>query len=482
MSAAGLSRAFEVECGGEAVARVTVSSAQNGRQRTSAMVSACRTGGLTNRTLRTLKSPSPLMRFVQSKATLHKAWRVIQENAQASTSLDVRAEVDEFAADPQKNINILSGKLSAGSYRFPEATGIPVAKKNADGSQSTKFRPLVLAPLRSRIVQRAVLEALDTVHELRPYFHNPNSFGGIKKQKDGLAAVPAAVQAVLTAIGNGATHVAFADIRAFFTKIPKAYVTKIIAEVTKDSMFMALFEDAIRLELSNMAELKEKAQAFPIEAIGVAQGNSLSPLLGNILLHDFDRRMNEGDCVCVRYIDDFIILAPSAAAVKARMRLAISILAEFDMNLSEEKSTTIPLRVSDKFDWLGIEFNNGFIRPSSKAIAKLELNIQKRFNESAKGMRDTKRGKPIPRKHSLVASLSRTDSIIRGWGKHYRFCNDEALFARIDAKMATLVGGFLGEYRDIKKRRDAMDAASLLGIDELAQQERKPLIWPSKKS
>lgn len=420
------------------------------------------------------------MKFVQSKSTLHKAWRVIQENAQTSTSLDVRAEVDEFAADPQKNINVLSGQLSAGSFRFPDAKGIPVTKKNADGSKSAKFRPLVLASLRSRIVQRAVLEALETVPRLKPYFHNPNSFGGIKKTKDGLAAVPAAVQAVLTAIGNGATHVAFADIRAFFTKIPKPHVTDIIAKVTEDPRFMALFEDAIRLELSNMAELKEKAQAFPIEAIGVAQGNSLSPLLGNILLYSFDRRMNEGDCVCIRYIDDFIILAPSAAAAKARMRLAISILAEFDMTLSEEKSTKAPLRISDKFDWLGIEFNNGFVRPSSKAIAKLELNVQKRFNESAKIMRETKPGEPIARTHSLVAALSRTDSIIRGWGKHYRFCNDEALFARIDAKMAGLVGAFLGEYRAIKNRRDPKDAASLLGIDELARQDRKPLVWPSK--
>lgn len=428
-----------------------------------------------------MKPPSPLAKFVQSKATLHKAWRVIQENAQTSTSLDVKAEVDEFAADPQRNINVLSGQLSAGSFRFPEAKGIRAAKKNADGTKSAKFRPLVLAPLRSRIVQRAVLEALGTLPELRPYFHNPNSFGGIQKQKDGLAAVPAAVQAVLTAIGDGATHVAFADIRAFFTKIPKPQVTGIIAKVTEDSTFMALFEDAIKVDLSNMAELKEKAQDFPIEAIGVAQGNSLSPLLGNILLHDFDRRMNEGDCVCIRYIDDFIILAPSAAAAKARMRLAINILAAFDMTLSEEKSTTAPLRVSDKFDWLGIEFNNGLIRPSSKAIAKLELNVQKRLKESAKGMRGTKAGAPIPRKHSLVATLDRTHSIIRGWGKHYRFCNDKALFARIDARMASLVGAYLGEYRDIKSRRDPKDAASLLGIDELARQDLKQLSWPSKK-
>jgi hypothetical protein len=44
MSAARLTRAFDVKCGVETVAQVNVESAQNGRQRTSAMVSACRTG------------------------------------------------------------------------------------------------------------------------------------------------------------------------------------------------------------------------------------------------------------------------------------------------------------------------------------------------------------------------------------------------------------------------------------------------------
>ena len=75
-----------------------------------------------------------------------------------------------------------------------------------------------------------------------------------------------------------------------------------------------VFREAIDVELSNMAQLRDKAVDFPIENIGVAQGNSLSPLLGNIILADFDRVMNEGDCRCVRYIDDFIILAPSKKA------------------------------------------------------------------------------------------------------------------------------------------------------------------------
>ena len=74
-----------------------------------------------------------------------------------------------------------------------------------------------------------------------------------------------------------------------------------------------------------MAGLREKFEAFPIGDIGVAQGNSLSPLLGNIILHSFDRAMNEGDCRCVRYIDDFIILAPTRKAALARMQKAPAI-------------------------------------------------------------------------------------------------------------------------------------------------------------
>lgn len=426
-----------------------------------------------------MKSKSRLLRIVQSKTALEKAWRVIQENARTSTSEKTKTEVKKFAENATQNINSLSTQLSKRSFKFGEATGILAPKVNPDGTKNKKkSRPLVLAPLTSRIVQRAILDALGTVPELLAYAENPFSFGGIRKQQNELAAVPAAVQAVLGAIGSGATHVAFADITAFFTKIPKAKVVSIVAKATQDPEFMVLFEDAIRVELENMAQLKENANLFPIETIGVAQGNSLSPLLGNILLHKFDRLMNDGDCTCIRYIDDFIILAPSVAAARSRLKLAVRILSEFKMSLSEEKSISTPIPVNRKFDFLGIEFNNGFIRPSGKAIGRLEANVEERLRDSAKAMRTTKPGDQIPRHFSLIATLGRVDGIIRGWGKHYRFCNDEALFARIDERMNELIGKYLGEYRDIKRKRHVGDSASLLGIDELARQERTPLVWP----
>lgn len=421
------------------------------------------------------------MRQIQSYKRLERSWRAVQENARTSSSLDVRKEIDDFAEDATRNIRSLSARLSARTFKFEAARGIPIAKVNPDGSKNKKkFRPIVLAPLQSRIVQRSILDALGTVEELKPYYENEYSFGGIRKKKDALAAVPAAIHAVLAAIGDGATHVAFADIRAFFTKIPKPLVTSVISKTTRDAEFTAFFEEAIAVELTNLVDLREKSALFPIYEIGVAQGNSLSPLLGNILLHDFDRQMNEGDCRCVRYIDDFIILAPSSSAAKARMKKAINILSEVDMTLSEEKTLAVPLRVEEKFDFLGIEFNSGRIRPAQKAIERFEKNIKANFTESLKVMRNTERGKSIPKRHSLIATIGRVASIVRGWGKHYKFCNDDDLFRRIDLQVQKSVREFLGEYKNIRLARGADDASSLLGIDELSKQSRVPLAWPKR--
>jgi hypothetical protein len=54
---------------------------------------------------------------------------------------------------------------------------------------------------------------------------------------------------------------------------------------------------------------------FPTDEEGVAQGSPLSPLFGNILLYDFDREFNGRGLICVRFIDDFILLGDSERSV-----------------------------------------------------------------------------------------------------------------------------------------------------------------------
>jgi RNA-directed DNA polymerase len=356
---------------------------------------------------------SRLLQQVRGRPNLEASWHVIKENGRTSKSPTVKGVIEQFQEDATRNLERLYRRLQRNEFVFPKAKGIPLPKgTNADGSKKEGVRPIVLASVEARIVQRAILNVLTELPALERYLLNPNSFGGQRKMENrSQSAVPAAIQATLEAIGAGARFAMCADIAGFFTRISKSAVSEIVATATGDAEFMAFFANAIRVELSNMAELRELANHFPIEDIGVAQGNSLSPLLGNMLLHEFDGRMNAGDCQSKRYIDDFIVLGPTAASVSARMRMAVH-----GMELSPGKSSIAPICIEDRaIEFLGIELANGLIRPSKKAQQRLLTNLEAEFGKSQKAFEACRREVRMDKSLSLIATLKRIDGIVRGW-------------------------------------------------------------------
>ncbi|QXX74841.1 reverse transcriptase domain-containing protein [Methylovirgula sp. HY1] len=433
---------------------------------------------------------SDLTKAVRKLDNLERAWRVIQQNGRTSKSEQVRLELERFAEDAPHNLRSLKGRLASGSFKFEKAKGVPIPKLNAQGKPTGKFRPIVLAPVESRIVQRAVLNVLVEIEALKPFVQTPYSFGGIRSQRkrseqsraERVSAVPAAIKAVLDEIGYGARYVASADIRAFFTRISKDRVASVIENAVADPEFIAFVRQAMNVELGNLALLREKAQDFPTEDIGVAQGNSLSPLLGNIALADFDHVMNEGDCRCIRYIDDFIIFAPSARAANARLRKATKLLQGLGMELSPEKSSTGAQSVDNGFDFLGITICPGIVRPSAKAQARFIASVKGLVTDSQKAMAAAKNGKAVDHDKALIGTLKRLDGMIDGWGKHYWFCNDRQVFANLDQQVSEQIGAFLGCYRSIRDAIPSANRTSLLGLAELATIKRDPYSYPRARS
>lgn len=418
--------------------------------------------------------PATFLQQVRAYRNLESAWRAIRENGKSSKSEAVRQDVEDFDQEASSNLRSLQARLARNTFSFPQARGIPIPKP---GKKS--FRPIVLASVESRIVQRAVLNVLQDVPELQRFFINPYSFGGIKRQEgQKVAAVPAAVQGVLDAIANGARYAICVDISAFFTRISKSHVTAIVAKAVVDPAFMLLFDQAIKVELSNLIELREKADSFPIEDIGVAQGNSLSPLLGNIILHDFDAKMNASDCRCLRYIDDFIILGPTADAARSRLRLARRLLSGLGMSFALDKTSTDAVSFTNSIEFLGIEFCNGLIRPSSKARGKLLQSLREVTEQSGKCLNGYASGKPLKKAYSLLHTLKRVDGIIQGWGKHYWFCNDKRFFENLDVEIVALLRKYLGLYTKARLAVGDDRSKVLLGVELLGTAERKSFNWP----
>jgi RNA-directed DNA polymerase len=85
-----------------------------------------------------------------------------------------------------------------------------------------------------------------------------------------------------------------------------------------DGRFQDTLRAATKVVLANEKALGEDRRVFPTDEEGVAQGSPLSPLFGNILLYDFDARFNDRGVVCVRFIDDFVLLGDNESSVSRR--------------------------------------------------------------------------------------------------------------------------------------------------------------------
>ena len=414
---------------------------------------------------------SQLFRLTTEQKSLKTAWRKVYANGVASRSAETQDEVSAFSKNADKSIRRIQRELRTDCFVFQPATGKRVPKK-----RKGDFRPIVVAPIETRIVQRAVLDRLLASNQLQSFVDTPFSFGGIrKKSDDGYAAVPAAIKAVLDAKATGLIYVRCADISAFFTKISKSKVRSIIENAVQDDDFLELFDKCIRVELSNLSSLRNDAQRFPTGDLGVAQGSALSPLLGNILLYDFDQRMNEGDCRCFRYIDDVIILAPNERAANARFRKATKLLERHGMQFSSGKSSVAATTFDNGFSFLGIELINGLIRPDGDAIGRFKQKVDSILNASKKAM--TKTDGDFPTIQALVPTLSRLSGTVLGWAKHYRFCNDMQTFRSLDEYVDRALGEYLGAYANARQDRPTF-GRELLGVGTITGIDWASFTWP----
>lgn len=418
---------------------------------------------------------SDLLLEVRRKRTIERAWAAVQRNARTSKSPDTRKQVEEFATTASTRLRTISDQLRKGSFSFGRARGVKIAKGKGDRSN---FRPLIIATVEARIVQRAVHDVLLTVPEVSAYVRTPFSFGGVRKNEaDELAAVPAAIKAVLSSIEAGGQFIIRSDISKFFTRISKSAVLDVVSRNVSDAQFIGLLRRALAVELENMAQLREAAKAFPIEDIGVAQGNSLSPLMGNIILRDFDMELNKSsDVRCIRYVDDFLIIGPRRDVCENTFAKACSMLRKLGMEVSPTK--TKRAAVSEGFEFLGIDVSNGFIRPSRQSQARVVASVKECFSESRKEFRKYREKGEIEQAHSLLETLRKAGGVMRGWGKHYWFCNDQNCFDRLDEKIAGLVGEYLATYRQERERLEPARRWRLLGIESLGSMEREPFAWP----
>lgn len=399
---------------------------------------------------------------VRNPTHLHSAWQRVRQNGLKSGSAQTRREILQFEVDAPRRLRRINEGLRHGTFVFKPQKGI---RKKRSGKRP---RPIVLADVENRIVQRAILDVVQPHPLVRPLLESPHSFGGIRGR-----GCREAIAEVCREIESGRRHYLRSDIRDFFTAIPRNEVIASLRPKLLDEDFCALLGMGSETRLANLEELAGDIDLFPSQERGVPQGSALSALLGNLYLHDFDLQVNASGVRLIRYIDDFIILAATESDLGKAQRIARALLRRLGLRAYEpgDPSGKAKAGLADKgLEFLGVHIVPGrVVQPSPSKRAALLLNVKRILQEGEAAIVRAQGAEPEAQpRERYVQVLARLDRVIEGWGNAYSFCNCKDTWVGLDAKIGEMILGY-ARFHERRAERALSDTVRrrMLGVRPL---------------
>ena len=235
----------------------------------------------------------------------------------------------DYEADLERNLEDLHDRVQRGAYRALPSRRVYIPKP--DGRQ----RPLAVAALEDKIVQRAVVALLNAIYE-EDFLGLSYGFRPGRGAHDAMDAL---------CVGIHSKKVSFildADIRSFFDEISQEWLIRFLEHRIGDRRIIRLIQKWLK------AGVLEDG-VVSVSDRGTGQGSVISPLLANIYLHyaldlwavRWRRREATGDMIIVRYADDFIIGFQHENDARRFLDEMCKRLGEFALSLHPEKTRLI---------------------------------------------------------------------------------------------------------------------------------------------
>ena len=263
-----------------------------------------------------------LMHHVYGAPALREAYYNLERRAAAGVDGQTWREYGEQL---EENIADLSRRLRSGAYRARPVRRVFIPK--ADGRQ----RPLGVTALEDKLVQRAVVEVLNSIYET-DFIGFSYGFRPGRSQHNALDALSVGITR------KKVSYVLDADIRGFFDAINHECLIKFVEHRIADRRIVHLIQKWLSAGVLEDGEWTQSE-------VGTPQGGVISPLLANIYLHyAFDlwadewRQRTEGDVIIVRYCDDFIVGFQHERTAKQFLADLRQRLAQFGLELHPEKT------------------------------------------------------------------------------------------------------------------------------------------------
>jgi group II intron reverse transcriptase/maturase len=225
--------------------------------------------------LRKLATAEPTKRFgkllkiIRQESFLGLAWERIRLNKGSRTpGIDGQTR-DDIDVD---TLRTLARELSERCYQPNPARRTYIPKGNH------QRRGLGIACLRDRIVQKAVALVLEAIYE--PRFRN--SSYGFRPGRSTIHALRHAARAYR----SGATWTIEGDLVKCFDAMPHRVILQCLRKRIKDERFIELIRQMLQAGIMEEMHYKHTYSGTP-------QGSTASPIIANIVLHEFDCWMED---------------------------------------------------------------------------------------------------------------------------------------------------------------------------------------------
>jgi RNA-directed DNA polymerase len=249
-------------------------------------------------------------------------------NESAAPGVD-RLTWKDYEAKLESNLENLHSRIHRGAYRSLPSRRVYIPKP--DGRQ----RPLAVAALEDKIVQRATTAVLNAIYE-EDFLGFSYGFRPKRGQHDALDAL------VVGVTSKKVNFILDADIRSYFDSVNQDWLTRFLKHRIDDPRMIRLIQKWLK------AGILEDG-IVTISETGTGQGSVVSPLLSNVYLHYvFDlwaerwrRREASGDVIIVRYADDIIVGFEHETDARRFLDAMRERLAEFSLSLHPDKTRLI---------------------------------------------------------------------------------------------------------------------------------------------
>jgi group II intron reverse transcriptase/maturase len=323
----------------------------------------------------TVKFPKPIK--IISKGALAREWK----NSRDATKSAGRKGVDnvtasQFAANLDHNLDVIARCLKQGKFGFSKLRAVFIPKPNSE-----KERMICIPTVRDRLVQRVISQYIAS-RKLFPIY-NSSSFGFIKGigTRDAINAV--------VRLRGAYDWCLKTDVEAFFDRIPRPYLKERVRKYLGVHSLTPLICNAIDGEAKITNENKSKMLKQGVKlGLGVRQGMPLSPLLANLALAEFDRKIANNKIEMVRYADDLVLFFHTKSDAHSGQALVTELLNELQLTIPKiaENSKTSVVSTSEPLTFLGREIvyldsARSFVaRVSNKQIAKIKARLSNDFS------------------------------------------------------------------------------------------------------